>query len=87
MMIWPSAGSTSLNKAWTKVDLPLPVLSTTPIFSPLLILIVMPFKIRGVFCRYLTFRSLMSISPRLGQFGEGRQSATSHAASEGRVLY
>jgi hypothetical protein len=37
---------------WT--FLPLTVLATTPIFSPFLILIVIPFKIRGVFYRYLT---------------------------------
>jgi hypothetical protein len=56
MMIWPFAGSTSLNNTWIKVDLPLPVLPTTPIFSPLLMLSVMPFKIRGVFDRYLTWK-------------------------------
>ena len=56
-IIFPSAGSTSLNNAWTKVDLPLPVLPTTPIFSPPLMLILIPFRIKGVLGRYLTWNN------------------------------
>lgn len=54
MIILPPEGSTSLKKTWIKVDFPLPVLPTTPIFSPPLMLNVMPFRTKGVLGRYLT---------------------------------
>lgn len=57
MIIVPSEGSTILNNAWISVDFPLPVLPTTPIFSPPCMLIVMPFNTRGVLCLYLNCRS------------------------------
>jgi hypothetical protein len=34
----------------------------------------------------ITFRSIISIFPLLGQFGEGRQSFIRHSASEGMLL-
>ena len=52
IMIRPSDGSTSRNKAWIKVDLPLPVRPTTPTFSPPLIESEIPFKTRGMSGRY-----------------------------------
>ena len=48
----PPEGSTSRNKAWMRVDLPLPVLPTTPTFSPPEIVNVMPFNTIGVVGRY-----------------------------------
>lgn len=57
MIILPSEGSTILNSAWISVDFPLPVLPTTPIFSPPCMLIVMPFNTRGVLCLYLNWKS------------------------------
>jgi len=55
MIIFPRYGSTIRNKAWINVDLPLPVLPTTPIFSPPLMLSVTPLRTKGVFSRYLTW--------------------------------
>lgn len=57
MIIFPPEGSTTLKKAWINVDLPLPVRPTTPIFSPPLMLSVMPFRTKGVFGRYLTCKT------------------------------
>ena len=54
IIILPPEGSTSLKKTWIKVDFPLPVRPTTPIFSPPWMLRVMPLITRGVFGRYLT---------------------------------
>jgi hypothetical protein len=61
IIILPSAGSTSLNNAWIKVDLPLPVLPTTPIFSLPLMLILTPLRIKGVFGRYLTWNGNVDV--------------------------
>lgn len=44
-------GSTLGNKACINDELPLPVLPTTPIFSPPLMLAVMPLRTNGVFGR------------------------------------
>ena len=55
--IFPAEGSTSLNNTWTRVDFPLPVRPTTPIFSPPWILNVRPLRTRGVFGRYRTCSS------------------------------
>lgn len=52
----PPEGSTSRNKAWMRVDLPLPVLPTTPTFSPPEIVNVMPFNTIGVVGRYRNCR-------------------------------
>ena len=54
MIILPPEGSTSLKKTWIRVDFPLPVRPTTPIFSPPRKLRVTPLRTRGVFGRYLT---------------------------------
>lgn len=54
MIICPPVGSTSLKKTWMRVDLPLPVRPTTPIFSPPWMLRVIPLSTKGVFGRYLT---------------------------------
>lgn len=81
MIIFPAVGSTSLKKTWIKVDFPLPVRPTTPIFSPPLMLRVMPLSTRGVVGRYRTWRSLSSTLPWAGQFGGGRWLLLCHAAS------
>ncbi|MFS7901704.1 hypothetical protein Hanom_Chr01g00002741 [Helianthus anomalus] len=54
MVILPPDGSTNLNRTWIRVDFPPPVLPTTPIFSPPLMLRVIPLITKGVFGRYLT---------------------------------
>ena len=50
--IWPPTGSTSRNSARMSVDFPLPVLPTTPTFSPPSIVKFTPFKTKGVVGRY-----------------------------------
>lgn len=54
IIIFPPEGSTSLKNTWIRVDFPLPVRPTTPIFSPPWMLRVMPLRTRGVLGRYLT---------------------------------
>lgn len=54
IIIFPPEGSTSLKNTWIRVDFPLPVRPTTPIFSPPWMLRVMPLRTRGELGRYLT---------------------------------
>lgn len=52
--ILPAEGSINLNNTWMRVDFPLPVRPTTPIFSPPWMVRDIPFRTRGVFSRYRT---------------------------------
>lgn len=57
MMIFPPDGSTNRNKTWINVDFPPPVRPTTPIFSPPVMLMLIPLRTKGVSGRYLTCSS------------------------------
>lgn len=54
IMMVPAEGSTSLKKTCIRVDFPLPVRPTMPIFSPPLILREIPFRTSGVLDLYRT---------------------------------
>lgn len=56
-VIFPAEGSINLNNTWMRVDFPLPVRPTTPIFSPPSMVRETPFRTRGVFGRYRTCSS------------------------------
>jgi hypothetical protein len=66
MTIEPLEASTNLKKDNASVDLPLPVLPTTPIFSCGLTENVRPFNTGSRSAAYLISRSLTSILPRVG---------------------
>lgn len=81
--IFPSDGSTTLNRDWMSVDLPLPVLPTTPTLFPPGKLQLTPFKIMGRAGPYRTWRLWSSMVPDVGQPCSGLQSSITRGASLG----
>ena len=68
MNIWPEAASTILQRARQRVDLPAPVLPTTPIFWFACILNEMLFRTSSVSCLYFILKSLNLIKGLWIQF-------------------
>lgn len=81
IIMLPSDGSITLKSAWMRVDLPLPVRPTTPIFFFPRNVQVTPFRIIGRLGLYLTWRLLSSIVPVIGHSGSGLQFSIINGAS------
>lgn len=84
--IRPLAGSTTLKRAWIKVDFPLPVLPTTPIFVFPGKVQVIPLRTIGREGLYWTWRFSSCILPCVGHSSFGLQSSITRGASLGILV-
>lgn len=83
--IHPSKGSTTRKRACTRVDFPLPVLPTIPIFFCPGKTQVTPLRTIGAAGSYCIWRLWSSIFPSLGHSGSGLQSWIINGASLGML--